>query len=85
MTSREPDEIAARVARRTVYSDDEIRSLCRRREVLSVLFRQARLIQPPIPLSVAVAEGVLSGPPQSIVKARGGIAWLRDRVQASPS
>jgi L-amino acid N-acyltransferase YncA len=78
--SRDPDEIARAVAKRTVYSLDQIRALCEK-EVLAVVFRQARVIQPAIPASQLMSGGVFTQPPQSITRIKAqGRAWLRSQV-----
>lgn len=79
--SRDPDEIARAVGKRTVYSLDQIRTMCGK-EVLAVLFRQARVFQPPIPAAQLVGGGVLAAAPQSITRLKPeGRAWLRSRAR----
>ncbi|HYR08111.1 MAG TPA: GNAT family N-acetyltransferase [Longimicrobium sp.] len=79
--STNPDEIARSVGKRTVYSLEQIRDLCNK-EVLAVLFRQARSIQPPIPTAELVRHGVFAQPPQSITRIKPeGQAWLRNQLQ----
>lgn len=79
--SSDPEEIARAVGKRTVYSLDQIREMCER-EVLAVLFRQARAVQPPIPVRELVSGGVFAQPPQSITRIKPeGRAWLRSRVR----
>jgi hypothetical protein len=78
--SRDPDEIARAVGKRTVYNLDQIRAMCAK-EVLAVLFRQARVFQPPIPAAQLVSGGVFTQPPQSITRIKPeGRAWLRSRL-----
>lgn len=80
LRSSDPEEIAKAVARRTVYSLSEIRSLCRS-EVLVVLFRQALIIDPSISLGSLIGGAVFSRPPQSIMKIKEeGLTWLRKRL-----
>jgi L-amino acid N-acyltransferase YncA len=79
--SDNPDEIARSVGKRTVYSLEQIRAMCKK-EVLAVLFRQARTIQPPISTAQLVRHGVFTQPPQSITRIRPeGKAWLRSQLQ----
>lgn len=78
--SRDPDEIARAVGKRTVYSLNQIRAMCEK-EVLAVLFRQARAYQPPIPATQLVSGGVFTQPPQSITRIKPeGKAWLRRKL-----
>lgn len=78
--SQNADEIARAVGKRTVYSLDQIRALCEK-EVLAVLFRQARVFQPPVPTAQLVSGGVLTAAPQSITRIKPeGKEWLRNRV-----
>lgn len=63
-----------------MYSLNQIRAMCEK-EVLAVLFRQARVFQPPIPAAQLVRGGVLVAPPQSITRIKPeGKAWLRSRL-----
>jgi hypothetical protein len=79
--SNNPDEIARSVGKRTVYSLEQIREMCEK-EVLAVLFRQARAIQPPIPTAQLMRHGVFTQPPQSITRIKPeGRAWLRSQLQ----
>jgi hypothetical protein len=68
------------VGKRTVYGLDQIRAMCEK-EVLAVLFRQARVIHPPIPAAELVRGGVFAQPPQSITRIKPeGRAWLRSQL-----
>lgn len=79
--SGDPDEIARAVGRRTVYPLDAIREMCRK-PVLAILFRQARIIQPPISALELEQGGVFIRPPQSIMKIQPtGREWLRNRLR----
>jgi GNAT superfamily N-acetyltransferase len=79
--SSNPDEIARSVGKRTVYRLEQIQEMCEK-EVLAVLFRQARAIQPPIPTAQLVRNGVFTQPPQSITRIKPeGQAWLRSQLQ----
>ena len=67
------------VGKRTVYSFKQIELMCRDAEVLALLFRQDRLLDPSIGLSQLEEEGLVKGPPQSIMRANqagGWIGWL---------
>jgi hypothetical protein len=75
--STAPDEIARRVARRSVYSFEEITRLCSGRAVLSILFRYAERLVKTLPYEELLRSGVLQGPPQSIQTVPSeGIEWL---------
>lgn len=85
LVSRDPEEIARRVGRRTVYTLDDITNMCRAaRPVLVVLFRQDRLLQPAWPRHQLEVAGVLNGHPQSIteVHSEEGRHWLQQRLTA---
>jgi len=78
--SKYPDEIARKVAKRTVYSFDEIEKLCQS-EVLGILFRQAKIIKPPLPPEELINKGVFFRPPQSITGIKeGSLEWLKNRL-----
>lgn len=80
LRSSGPEEIAKTVARRTVYSFSEIRSMCGS-EVLVILFRQALVIEPSISLGSLIGAAVFRRPPQSIMRIKGeGLTWLRKRL-----
>lgn len=84
--SENADEIVSYVARRTVYTEQEIRTMAAEGPVLSILFRFARRLLPPIQLAEALDVGILQGPPQSIQAVPDeGIQWLENRVRASRS
>jgi hypothetical protein len=86
LESRDPEEIARLVGRRTVYTLDEIAEKCRvARPVLAILFRQDRLLEPPWPRRDLDAAGVLNRHPQSIteVHREEGRRWLQERLNGS--
>lgn len=81
--SRSPTEISVRVARRTVYSLEEIEELCRTGEVLAIRFRQARILATPVALEDLLQHEVLRAPPQSIVRLRDeGAEWVQGQIEA---
>lgn len=83
LRSQNPDEIAAFVGTRTVYTYDEIVDMCAHDAVLAILFRQARPLIPPARLEELQANGVLLGPPQSITQLKGEAkTWLKLRLQS---
>lgn len=80
LRSTNSDAIASFVGKRTVYPYKEIAELAAK-EVLSILFRQVRLLTPSIRLEELQANGVLSGAPQSITECKEtGKQWLATRL-----
>lgn len=76
-----PDEIAAYVGKRTVYSYTDICRMCEDGEVLALLFRYAHGIHPPIRRADLEARELLTAPPQSIQQLRkGDTEWLLHRL-----
>lgn len=66
LVSADATQIARFVGTRTVYPMREIQ-LMARKQVLAILFRQARLLAPPSTLAQLQANGVLKRAPQSIM------------------
>lgn len=82
MVSTSPQQIAQYVGKRTVYSFEQIESMCET-EVLAILFRQSRLLDEPIPFKELKRNGVIPAPPQSIVGVpKQASKWLRARLDA---
>lgn len=75
--SRDPDIIASAVAKRTVYTRDEIVRMCSG-EVLILLFRQCRLVVPRLDANTLSSAGVFRRAPQSIMKISDprGLEWI---------
>lgn len=71
LVSNDAPLIARFVGSRTVYPLREIKEMARQ-TVLAILFRQARVLSPPIPLAQLQQTGVLRQPPQSIVTVPAG-------------
>lgn len=67
MRSRDADAITRFVGNRTVYTHQQITTLCSK-EVLAIRFRRVHLIQAPVRLAKVVAAGAIKGPPQSIAQ-----------------
>jgi L-amino acid N-acyltransferase YncA len=86
IASPDPARIQQFVARRTVYSMDNIQSMTSGgREVLVIRFRQVLHDFPEIPFNDLKTPNVLAGPPQTIVRARSeGLPWLMARLAPSP-
>lgn len=77
VVSKSPSEIARCVGKRTVYTFREIQHMCQH-DVLAVLFRQSRILNPPLTLKELTQHGVLTSPPQSVVKiSEEGVRWLQ--------
>jgi hypothetical protein len=85
IASTTPERIQQFVARRTVYSMDEIRSMSGdQREILAIRFRQVLYSFAEIPYGELETAGVLAAPPQSIVRVRPeGLQWLKNRLAPS--
>jgi len=80
LRSRDPMGILRYVGKRTVYSFDEIEWRCKK-EVLCILFRHAMVLRQPIGLKELKSTGLLTGHPQSIVRAyEEGVGWLQSRL-----
>jgi GNAT superfamily N-acetyltransferase len=80
LRSAEASDIAGFVGTRTVYTADEIEELTDsgRRNVLAVLIRQARQLDPAWSVDTLTASGVIARPPQSIQSVSGkGAEWIR--------
>lgn len=74
------EAIALLVGNRTVYSLDQIGEMARK-PVLTLLFRQDRLLKQPIPLAEARRSQLLLAAPQSIAAVRlEGFEWLTRRI-----
>lgn len=85
LVSESPEEITRVVGKRTVYTFAEITEMCKRGEVLSILFRQARILIPYIPVTELVQCRVIARPPQSIMRVgEEGVGWLYSRIAKSP-
>ncbi len=80
----DPDEVRRFVGARTVYTQAEIVELCRRGDVLALLFRQDRLLSTPWPLQQLRTAGVLKSAPQSITRITdpGAITWIKAQLDA---
>lgn len=78
--SSSPNIILRIVAKRTVYTLEEITALCAR-STLVILFRQARIFWPPLLLRDLTKNRVISCAPQSITRIRKeGIEWLKTAI-----
>jgi len=83
LVSSNATEIARFVGKRTVYTYDEIVEMCAK-PVLAVLFRQARLLDSPLPSELLKRSGVITGPPQSFSSVpQGAEEWLARQLGVS--
>ncbi len=81
MVSQDPEEIAAAVGRRTVYSFNDITALTKKGSLLVIQFRQDRILTHPIDLEELTAASVVRAWPQSVTKVRQeGEGWLAQRL-----
>lgn len=82
LRSTDPDEIAAFVGKRTVYPYRDIEAMSRKGSVLAILFRQAVVLDTPIPYDALAAARALSGPPQSITRFnKEALPWLQQHLE----
>ena len=82
IVTSDPSEIRRFVSTRTVYTDEEIATMCTQDAVLAILFRQDRVLLPPWSLELLKKSGVLAAPPRSVqqVSNEGGLRWLRSQL-----
>jgi hypothetical protein len=84
LRSNSAEAITSFVIPRTVYSEDQIRTMAQK-EVLAIRFRQCLTpIEPAITILELRANGAISSAPQSIVKSKeGSREWLNQRLAGS--
>lgn len=82
LRSSDPTEVSTFVGIRTVYTYDEVSTMCRRVQgVLAITFRQDRFLEPELDLDELKLAGVLKAHPQAITRIPdGSMAWLRERL-----
>ena len=81
--SKSQPEIVSYVGKRTVYSQKQINELTHdgTKEVLAILFRQARVLMPGLPYSRMMEAKLCLGPPQSIMRLSAEAAiWLKNNI-----
>jgi L-amino acid N-acyltransferase YncA/predicted nucleic acid-binding protein len=79
--SSDPREIARCVGKRTVYAYPEIENLCRKGDVLVILFRLAHSVIEPIALKTLLEKNIIRKAPQSIISLSSETAkWLRNQL-----
>jgi hypothetical protein len=83
LRSSDPNEILSIVGGRTVYSPGEVAQMCRGvRDVLVILFRQDRFINPAWGLSDLQLAGVVNRWPQSITQVHTeGAQWVHRNLE----
>jgi hypothetical protein len=80
LVSSSPVEIARYVGKRTVYMFKEIETMCKK-PVLAILFRQARILNNPIPFKELVKNDIIKKAPQSIATIpKEAFQWLQSRI-----
>ncbi len=85
ITSSSVDEVAEYVRTRTVYSYDDIESMCQT-ETLAIKFRLVKIIKPGIPLKDLKKNKVVKEHPQAIQKIKNGSAtWVRQATGLQPT
>ncbi len=82
LRSRDALEVARFVGKRTVYHFAEIGEMCRKNEVLAILFRMVKATGPPyIRLPILTKNSILKAQPQSITELKKtAIQWLRQQL-----
>jgi hypothetical protein len=81
MRSQDVVDVARYVGTRTVYSYTAIEQLCAHGPVLALGFRQARILDHPIPFGDLVGGAVLKAPPQSITRlSKEATLWLAKTI-----
>jgi len=80
IATSESAEISRAVARRTVYTDQEIQDMCES-ETLAILFRQVRPLETELTAARLLEAGVFRGPPQSVQQIQEkGIEWFKAQI-----
>ncbi|MDO9408588.1 GNAT family N-acetyltransferase [Patulibacter sp.] len=78
MVSTDAEAIQQFVGSRTVYSEDEVRSMTADGPVLAMLFRQDRFLAPFRSIRELRQNGVVKGQPQTVVHVRPeGMSWVK--------
>lgn len=82
--TREPSDTLRFAGKRTVYSSDDVVGMHEggTREVLTVLFRHDRFLDAPWTIDELLANRVVAGAPQSIVRVKNvkGIEWVERQL-----
>jgi GNAT superfamily N-acetyltransferase len=83
LRSSDPAEVLELVGRRTVYSADQVASMCES-GVIAVLFRQDRFLPESWTLDELIAASVLKAQPQAIMRVSNheGIQWVHQQLSA---
>jgi GNAT superfamily N-acetyltransferase len=77
-----PEDVMNLVAGRTVYSASDIEGLARHpSQVLVILFRRDRIVDPPWTLGELEANQILKAPPQTVQKVKeAGTQWIHQQL-----
>jgi GNAT superfamily N-acetyltransferase len=82
LVSSDADEVVRAVGQRTVYSYDEIKTMCHG-DVLAIIFRQDHILTPAIGRDELIEHLAVRQPPQTIMAVRDeGAQWLTQRISA---
>ncbi|KSW29241.1 hypothetical protein [Cellulomonas sp. B6] len=83
--SGDPESIRRFVGRRTVYTPRDLSLMAlEHRELHAMIFRQDRMLDPPVSLRTLMLMGVLNGAPRSITEVdEGGRPWVHQQLAAS--
>lgn len=85
IVSSNPDQIARAVGKRTVYTYPEIEGMCKKGEVLVVLFRLSRSNTTTISLKTLIDQNIIKKAPQSIASLSFKAAiWLKEQIIKQP-
>lgn len=79
-----PDEVLNLVGGRTVYGASDIREMASHpSQVLVILFRQDRIVDPPWTLTELLSNRVLKAPPRTVTRVKeAGTQWVHQRLAA---
>lgn len=84
ISSSSAEDVAQYVSTRTVYSFEEIKTMCQT-ETLAIKFRLVKIIKPSIPLKDLKKNKVVKEHPQAIQKIKNGsVSWVREATQLQP-
>lgn len=80
LRSADPATVLGFTGRRTVYTPNEVSTMCARSPVLAIRFRLDRVLDTPVSMGELIARGVMARSPQTVqqVKDPGAIGWLRN-------
>jgi N-acetylglutamate synthase-like GNAT family acetyltransferase len=82
LRSSSPDELMNQVGGRTVYTRSDVEAMASHQsQVLSILFRRDRLIEPQWSYHELIANNVLRAPPRTVMKVKeAGTTWVHQQL-----